>query len=71
MAHYAPTTSGWTAVSATGQGQVRTGRILWAATNAPTNGDWLVLPEGAVIAVLNAGYVKAFDPGATFSVVAI
>ena len=71
MATYKPTRTAWLAVNTVGQGQARLGRVLWAASGAPADDDWIVLPEGAVIPVTAAGYVRSVDEGAVFSVVAV
>lgn len=68
MAVYEPTRTAWLAVTETGMGQARNGRILWAETNSPDPEDWLVFPEGAVIPVTTGGYVMAVEAHAIFVV---
>lgn len=71
MAVYEPTRTAWLAVADTGMGQARNGRILWAESNTPDREDWLVFPEGAVIPVLESGYVMAVEAHAIFVVVPV
>lgn len=71
MAKYAPTQANWVAVSTTGMGQVRGGKIKWAATNTPAADDFIVMPEGAVVPITVGGYVQAVTPDAYLIVVPV
>ncbi len=71
MAVYDPARDTWEAVSDTGLGQARNGRVLWAESDTPDPEDWLVIPEGGMVTVAEAGYIRAVDEGALFVVVPI
>lgn len=64
MTVYAPTQNAYTSVAGSQTVQVRNGRVRFAASATPAANDFLVLPNGAVMALDNGGYVQAVDEGA-------